>query len=300
MENNKFKYVLLRLLSWLVDLAILLFLSGVSLSFLDQKILGLWPFSFLPLLVAHSLYFGLLESRLCGGASLGKRLFSLRVVTPDFQFLDPIKSVLRGTLLCFVWVLPQVRNFFPGMMGDLIAAAGISFLVGWGISVIIDRNNRSMMEQWLSQRVVFKASSALENQPFNYRLIVASIFIIFFGVFAVFYRSSKSNISKKPSIDLWGEIQNELKEKLNDPTVQLTVGGPVEHLNTGSLVTVSSTRLLPWDGVKVGQLGQQVSQVIHAHSNSPMEVNIRVELKCQKFMGLVSWIVDCGTSEIID
>lgn len=111
------------------------------------RVLGMLWFDTLATLGQHGLalgagvllaYFGLLASRIGGGATLGKRALSLRVVDRDGRLLNPGVAVARASVVVVPWVLVQL-TVPPGVFATLhgwAAWAAVS-LLGWCVYLFL-------------------------------------------------------------------------------------------------------------------------------------------------------------------
>jgi len=105
MNNNCFVFWK-RLLAFFVD-SLILGLFGLALGalFADQ----FYGFGYWGRLIGFTiwvLYFGLFNSEICKGQTLGKRLLKIKVVNPKGQYLSPNRSFLRAV----IFFIPGIFN----------------------------------------------------------------------------------------------------------------------------------------------------------------------------------------------
>ena len=74
-------------------------------------------------------YFGVMNSRLGGGQTLGKRLLGLRTVSLDGALLSPARGFLRSAVVSLPWFLngavadPDLLQWLPLVMRRFISAS---------------------------------------------------------------------------------------------------------------------------------------------------------------------------------
>jgi uncharacterized RDD family membrane protein YckC len=112
-----------RVVALMVDLLILgvpAFLLGLALF---RWVASLGQAGRLIGFVAAMLYFGLLNSSLGGGQTLGKRLLGIRVIDRDGNPLSPIRSVLRSLVIAIPYFLNGL--WFDADAGPLAYLLGV-------------------------------------------------------------------------------------------------------------------------------------------------------------------------------
>lgn len=112
------------------------------------------------------LYFGVFNSWLGGGRSLGKRVFGLRVVRTDGRLLSPAEGALRGVIACLPLLLGNL--FLPGE--DPALASAID-LLGFGIPIsslyllIFSKTGRVLHDFVASSLVEARTTSSRSAPP---------------------------------------------------------------------------------------------------------------------------------------
>lgn len=150
-----------RIFAFAIDIAIL---AAVG------RLLGLFWFDSLAALGQHGLalgaatvlaYFGLLGSRLGGGATLGKRAMSLRLVGEDGGTLDPGVAILRTAVVVVPWVIVQL-SVPPGPLATLHTGAAWCGVGLFGCCLylyLFNTPSRRSLPDLLLGTVVVRASS---------------------------------------------------------------------------------------------------------------------------------------------
>jgi len=136
------------------------------------RLLGAFYFDSLAALGQHGLalgvaallaYFGLLASRPAGGATLGKRALSLRVVDDAGHYLDPGVAVARAAVLVVPWAVVQL-SAPPGLIATLhawLAWSAVVLLV-WSLYLYLFNvpTRRSLPDLAVGSTVVRAAPSS--------------------------------------------------------------------------------------------------------------------------------------------
>ncbi len=103
--NNNCYVFWKRILAFWTDSIVLLVVAYLFLILFKDPLLSIGNWGILIGFLIFMLYYGLQNSRLCGGQTLGKRLFKIKVVDMDSQFLSVKKSMLRALILTPMFVL---------------------------------------------------------------------------------------------------------------------------------------------------------------------------------------------------
>jgi uncharacterized RDD family membrane protein YckC len=105
-------------------------------------------------------YFGLLNSRLAGGQTVGKRLLGLRTVGLDGALLSPARGLLRGAMLAVPWFLnnavadPDLLLMLPLVMGLCLLVFGLG--LGLVYLLVFNRPSRRSLHDWAAGSVVVR------------------------------------------------------------------------------------------------------------------------------------------------
>ncbi|WP_428310486.1 RDD family protein [Hydrocarboniphaga sp.] len=127
-----------RVAAFLMD-AVLLALTGFLIGALFYDALAQMGFRARLVGVGVSLlYFGLLDSRIGGGRTLGKRLFGLRVVGRDGETVGVPRAALRYGVLAIAWFLngaPVDSDAFAGESPGQFAIAVLGAVAVFGLAL---------------------------------------------------------------------------------------------------------------------------------------------------------------------
>lgn len=110
-------------------------------------------------------YFGLMNSRLAGGQTVGKRLLGLRTVGTDGALLSPPRAMLRGAVLAAPWFLngsvtdPDLLQTLPLVMLLSLIIFGVG--LGSAYLLVFSRPGRRLVHDWAAGSVVVRAQSPL-------------------------------------------------------------------------------------------------------------------------------------------
>lgn len=102
--NNNCYVFWKRILAFWTDSILLLIVAYVLLTLFKNQLFSIGNWGILIGFAIFMLYYGLQNSRLCGGQTLGKRLFKIKVVDFNNQFLSVQKSLLRALILTPMFV----------------------------------------------------------------------------------------------------------------------------------------------------------------------------------------------------
>jgi uncharacterized RDD family membrane protein YckC len=151
-----------RVAAFLIDV-ILLGLVGVGSGFFFFDFyMALGSSGLLIGLVVATAYFGLLNSRLGSGRTLGKRALGLRVVDAQGDFISPGKSILRYLILAIPFFLDKaltngiVTNLSSGALLGIPVVAGFIALT---YLLIFNRRTRQMVHDLAVKTYVVRATS---------------------------------------------------------------------------------------------------------------------------------------------
>jgi uncharacterized RDD family membrane protein YckC len=137
-----------RLAAFLVDVVLMALVGYGSGFFLFRFYMSLGVAGLLVGLVVATAYFGLLNSRLGGGCTVGKRLLGLRVVDAQSNPISPARSVVRYLILAFPFFLNKalsdglVTNLWLGGLLMIPVLAGFASLT---YLLIFNRRTRQLV-----------------------------------------------------------------------------------------------------------------------------------------------------------
>lgn len=151
-----------RLAAFLVDVVIMGIVGFGSGYFLFDFYMSLGVAGLLVGLIIATAYFGLLNSRLGSGQTLGKRLLGIRVEDGNGNLISPGRSILRYLILAFPFFLNKaVTN---GVVSNLSSAALLMIPVMAGFValtylLIFNRRTRQMIHDLAVGTYVVRVSS---------------------------------------------------------------------------------------------------------------------------------------------
>lgn len=105
-------------------------------------------------------YFGLMNSRIAGGRTVGKRLLGLRTVGLDGTLLSPARGLLRGALVAVPWFLnnavadPDLLLLLPLVMVLCLLVFGLG--LGLLYLLVFNRPSRRSLHDWAAGSVVVR------------------------------------------------------------------------------------------------------------------------------------------------
>ena len=167
-----------RILAFWTDSIVLLVVAYLLLSLFKDPLLSIGNWGILIGFVIFMLYYGLQNSRLCGGQTLGKRLFKIKVVDMDNQFLSVRKSMLRALILTPMFVFGSL--FLP--VGNVVII--YSIFIGFISFVIVmlflfnSPQRRSLHDLVAGSVVVDNTCKAVEIVKTRKPVIIISIGVV--------------------------------------------------------------------------------------------------------------------------
>jgi uncharacterized RDD family membrane protein YckC len=183
-----------RILAFSVDMMLLVALGAVvGLSFSDF-FARVWPWSQLVGLFSILLYFGLGNSRVFKGQTLGKRLLKIRVVGCDGQPIRLPLSLLR----IFILVLPSYGGAFylppmneMGILFKIYTGSLVALLFVLIYFFIFNKKTRRSLHDIIAKSSVVSTKVSLPDQtipkPWRGHFIIASVLIFVWLVGAYFF-----------------------------------------------------------------------------------------------------------------
>jgi len=207
--------------------------------------------------VVALLYFGLLDSRIGGGQTLGKKLFGIRVTDRAGNALSPMRSVLRFMVIATPYFLNKAGfDVDPVSAGGILLAYFLIFVVFGGLGAIVylfifnRRTGQSLHDLAVGSFVVRGPPAAIPiglSTP-QLHLIVVSLWLALAliapaAIFNWVIHESGVAESIKPLV----ELQDAIKKRLDLRLVGVTMGKTsTAVIGTGGAGT-STTSLLKVD-----------------------------------------------------
>lgn len=152
----------IRLLAFLIDLAILRVVGVILGAILGDTFVTLGNFARLIGLAIVLAYFGILQSRDGGGQSLGQRVTRIRVVGADGNSISTFRSVCRTAIL---W-LPALLNQLVIPVRALVSPMGVALGIFWGVLAgaflylyLFNRRTRQSVHDVICRTYVVNASA---------------------------------------------------------------------------------------------------------------------------------------------
>ncbi|MFO1057582.1 MAG: RDD family protein [Dongiaceae bacterium] len=141
-------------------------------------------------LAAALLYFGLLDSRVAGGGSPGKRLLGLRVVDRSGAPLSPIRAAFRCLVALAPWFVNGLWLGPGGPLAGLLGALQALLLFGLGGAllylILFNRRTRQSVQDLATDSFVVRAAEdrapiALRIAPLHLRISGLWILLLLIG-----------------------------------------------------------------------------------------------------------------------
>ncbi|MCG8512004.1 MAG: RDD family protein, partial [Rhodospirillales bacterium] len=243
-----------RVAAFLVDTVILAIpLMVVGFTFFEWAV-GLGQAGRLVGFTVALLYFGLLNSRINGGQTLGKRLLRIRVIDRTGEMLSPARSVLRFLVLWVPYFLNGVFFDAPfetmGML-DYLLGLLIVFVVFGGLLAIIyllifnRRTRQSLHDLAVGSFVVRGAPAAVPAKlatPRLHLVMVAGLLALaLIGPGVALKMMTAEDSGTSPLLDLQAAIQSEFGvEQVNVTMGQTTTSWARKGTSTTTYLQIQA------------------------------------------------------------
>ncbi len=174
--------------------------------------------------VVALVYFGVLNSNLGSGQTLGKRLLDIRVADRSGRPLSLVRSGLRFAVLGVPFFVNGVQfnlNTAPGGLIAILATALLSVIVFGGLGAIIylfifNRQTRQSLHDWAVGSYVFRgAPAALPialTTPRLHRIVISAWFALTLIVPGILTFQASQSISSE-TLASSTELQREILER---------------------------------------------------------------------------------------
>lgn len=173
-----------RLAACLMDSMLLGVLGGIAGFFLAEEFVRLGSWGRLLGFLVSLVYFGVLNSRLGNGQTLGKRIFGIKVVSSDGALLSVSRSFLRFFPLGLAWFLNGAPFSASVLFSTWIYVLSIP-VFGVGLSVIylylFNRPSRQSLHDLMVGSFVVKSTATDPvplKRPGTIHIVVCIVFMI--------------------------------------------------------------------------------------------------------------------------
>jgi uncharacterized RDD family membrane protein YckC len=157
-----------RLGAFFLDCLLLGVIGNIVGYFLTEEFVRLGPWGRLLGFLAAMIYFGVLNSRLTGGQTLGKKLLKIKVVANDGTPLSVSKSFLRFLPMGIPWFLNNAQ-FSESVLFSFWGFVASIAIFGLGLSVIylyvFNRKSRQSVHDLLVGSYVVSATARGSVEP---------------------------------------------------------------------------------------------------------------------------------------
>jgi uncharacterized RDD family membrane protein YckC len=141
-------------------------------------------------------YFGIMNSGLRNGQTIGKSLLNLSVRRSNGDFLSPLQSVLRTFVLFSYMFFNGISGFFPTVpiVKNILQAAGLGLIVGIILLYLINKETRQTWHDLIFDTRVVDLGKKTKEKPAKLALYSWIIAL----AFAVITIGSQIFISSRP------------------------------------------------------------------------------------------------------
>ena len=155
-----------RLWAFVIDSIILIILGAILCNVFYNQLLSMGDWAVLVGFTIFVLYYGLQNSALCKGQTIGKRLFKIKVVSETGQYLNPTQSLLRSLILTPMLIFNNIvlPIGYVSMVWSVIIA-GLTL-----IQVVLffaNKPSRQLLHDLIIRSVCISANAEIQNVEKN-------------------------------------------------------------------------------------------------------------------------------------
>jgi uncharacterized RDD family membrane protein YckC len=177
--------------AFLIDVLLLGLIGYISGLLLFDFYMGLGAFGLLLGLIIATAYFGLLDSVIGSGQTLGKRAFGIRLVNAEGNCISPVRSILRFLIISLPFWIDKLLT--SGVLSAsfwvevLVAATGVIVFVALAYLYVFNRGTRQSLHDLVTGTYVVRATSPLPAiAPSMWRGHIIAIAVLYFLVIGLF------------------------------------------------------------------------------------------------------------------
>jgi uncharacterized RDD family membrane protein YckC len=220
-----------RVAAFLMD-AVLLALGGFLIGALFYDALAQMGFrARIVGFVVSLLYFGLLDSRVGDGRSIGKRLFGLRLVGRDGNTVGVVRAALRYSVLAIAWFMngaPMESDAFAGDSPAQMAVAILGSVTVFGLALallyllLFNRHTRQSLHDLLSRCYVVMDGGGAPAASGFWRGHIVVVVLLLLGSMAI--PLAMKQISQTPAFVAMLQVQRAVAQEPGVSEVSIQIG----------------------------------------------------------------------------
>lgn len=177
-----------RIIAFVIDSIILTIIGMILCKLLYNQLLYLGNLSILIGFFIFVLYYGLQNSSICNGQTIGKRIAKIEIVSKNGEYLSPWRSIIRSMLLTPILIFNDITiplNNLYFIFNALISALSIIQLALF----IFNRPTRQMLHDLVIGSVCINKNSqiipTIQDKTKLSAIIIIPIILSVIGVFVI-------------------------------------------------------------------------------------------------------------------
>ena len=238
-------------------------------------------------------YFGLMNSKLCNGQTIGKRLLNLRVVDLDNHTIPLFKSVLRYIILAAPFSLNGAQFSNEALLSYLIYP--LTMIVFGGLFSIIylyifNRVTRQSLHDLAAGTLVVNANIEMQEvgKVWKPHLAIVAVFFVVAAMVPIFTGQLAQNEPFKDMLAAQSALLSEQEVTYATVTTSTTTFSPINK-EAKTTIYVIAQAVLTSNKVSDGELARKLADIVI--QNYPEAVNkdlVRITLKYGYSIGIWS------------
>ena len=204
-----------RLWAFVIDSIILMIIGSILCNLFYNQLLSMGNWALLVGFAIFMLYYGLQNSAICKGQTIGKRIFRIKVVSENGQYLNPTQSLIRSLILTPMFIFNNI--VLPIGYASMVWAMIIGALTFIQIILFLaNRPSRQLLHDLIIKSVCVNANAEIQNVEKNkVKLALAIVVPIVIGMVGFIPISNKIVKMLGMSMQELSSLQQTVKQHAN-------------------------------------------------------------------------------------
>jgi len=208
-----------RFFAFVIDSTILGIVGAMLCFAFHNQLLAMGNFATLIGFVLFLLYYGIQNSVLCKGQTIGKRIFKIKIVSENGEYLTLFRSILRSFILTPILIFNNI--IIPiGYVSFAWSCFVNCFSLAQILLFLVNRPTRQLLHDLIVKSVCINANSEItEKEKTNFKVILSIVISIILSiVIPIIFLSKTSNaIFNMIGMNLqeFNNLQQEVKQSIN-------------------------------------------------------------------------------------
>lgn len=155
-----------RFLAFIIDSIILIITGSILCNLFRDLLLAMGDWAVLTGFIIFVLYYGLQNSVLCKGQTIGKRIFKIKIVSENGQYLTPTQSVLRSIILTPILIFNNIvlPIGYASMVWTMVVGCLTLIQI---ILFLANKPARQLLHDLIIKSVCINANAEIQNVEKN-------------------------------------------------------------------------------------------------------------------------------------